>query len=64
MSARRGRLDRLRSAVKSVAAAAAVAPTEVWLPVKDCGTEVPGRYPMPGGRAVLVLYAPDDPEPA
>jgi len=57
----RARLGRLRAAVESAAAVAADPPTEVWLPVKDGGNEVPGRYPQPGGRMVLVLYAPDDP---
>jgi hypothetical protein len=67
---RRARLGRLRAAVAAVAsvhAEPAAPPTEVWLPVKDGGGEVPGRYPLPGGRAVLVLYSPDDPaleEPA
>jgi len=61
MSARWSRLGRLRAAIATVAAAGAVPPTEVWLPVKDGGGEVPGRYPQPGGRMVLVLYAADDP---
>jgi hypothetical protein len=51
----------LRVAVAAVAGVEAVRPKEVWLPVKDGGGEVPGRYPQPGGRVVLVLYAPDDP---
>lgn len=59
---RRTRLDRVRAAV-AAAAVEVVPPKEVWLPVKDGGAEVPGRYPQPGGRMVLVLYAADDPEP-
>ena len=58
---RRTRLGRLRVAVDAVAAVVAHPPKEVWLPVKDGGNEVPGRYPSPGGRMVLVLYDPDDP---
>jgi len=61
VTARRTRLDRLRAALSAVAAAEAVTPTEVWLPIKDGGNEVPGRYPQPGGRVVLVLYAAADP---
>ncbi|QDU23606.1 hypothetical protein [Urbifossiella limnaea] len=60
MVTRHARLSRLRAALDAVVAVAAAPPTEVWLPVKDGGTEVPGRYPMPGGKAVLVLYADDD----
>lgn len=59
---RRTRLGRLRAAVAAVTTTAAVPPVEVWLPVKDGGTEVPGRYPQTGGRKVLVLYDPDDPD--
>jgi len=55
----RARLGRLRAAVESAAAVAADPPKEVWLPVKDGGKEMPGRYPQPGGRMVLVLYDPD-----
>lgn len=58
---RHSRLGRLRAAVAAVAAAEAVPPTEVWLPVKDGSDQVPGRYPSPGGRMILVLYDPDDP---
>ncbi len=61
MNARRTRLGRLRAAVAAVAAAEAVPQMEIWLPLKDGGTEVPGRYSMPGGKAVIVLFDPNDP---
>ncbi|HYH64253.1 MAG TPA: hypothetical protein VD866_06105 [Urbifossiella sp.] len=57
----RSQLSRLRAALDAVVSVASVPPTEVWLPVKDGGNEVPGRYPQPGGRVVLVLYAAADP---
>ena len=29
---------------------------EVWLPDNGRGDRPPGRYPLPGGKAVLVIY--------
>ena len=36
-------------------------PVEVWLPDNRRGDKPPGRYPIPGGRAVLVIYDADEP---
>jgi hypothetical protein len=61
---RRTRLDRVRAAAAAVAAVAAAPPKEVWLPAKDGGGDPPGRYPHPGGRLVVVVYDPTDPNSA
>ncbi|HYH64130.1 MAG TPA: hypothetical protein VD866_05485 [Urbifossiella sp.] len=61
---RRSRLGRHRTLVDAAVNTATAPPAEVWLPLKDGGNEVPGRYPHPGGCMVLVLYDPNDPAAA
>ncbi len=55
MRQRLGHLE--RQAAEGLGEAAPM--TEVWLPHKP-GCNPPGRYPLPGGNAAVVIYRPDE----
>lgn len=56
----RKRVERLAKAVEARAPVFAGPPVEVWLPANGRGDRPPGRYPLPGANAVLVIYRPDE----
>jgi hypothetical protein len=52
----RARLARLERRDVARGAGDGVPPVEIWMPENGRDGRPPGRYPCPGGNAVLVIY--------
>lgn len=53
------RIERLAKAMAERIPAALGPPAEIWQPDNGRGDRPPGRYPLPGANAVLVIYEVD-----
>lgn len=60
-----GRIERIERRVRAASLGDSVAQraVEIWLPDNGWSGRPPGRYPLPGSHAVLVIYEPEEEPP-